>query len=88
MRRIALLLALVLVALPLAAHAQWSDDPLVNLAIADRPSEQVVPKIAATADGGCYVAWFDLASGNYDVYLQHLDAAGNALWAHNGILVS
>ena len=64
MRRIALLLALVLVALPLAAHAQWSDDPLVNLAIADRPSEQVVPKIAATADGGCYVAWFDLASGN------------------------
>jgi hypothetical protein len=70
------------------AHAQWPDDPAVNLAIADRPAEQVVPKIASTSDGGCYVCWFDLASGNYDVYLQHLDNQGNEVWEHNGILVS
>jgi hypothetical protein len=83
------ILALVLIAvLPAAALAVWPADPLVNLAIADRPSDQVVPKIAARADGGCYVGWFDLASGNYDVYLQRLDAAGNEQWPHNGILIS
>jgi len=69
-------------------NAQWPDDPAINLSIADRPAEQVVPKIASTSDGGCYVCWFDLASGNYDVYLQYLDNQGMEVWAHNGILVS
>lgn len=69
--------------------AQWATNPLVNLSIADRtPSEQVIPKVAATADGGCYVGWFDHASGNYDVYLQRLDAQGVEQWAHNGVLIS
>jgi len=70
------------------ASAQWSGDRYVNLSIADRGYEQVVPKVAATPDGGCYVAWFDQASGNYDVYLQRHDAGGNEMWPHNGILVS
>ncbi|MBU1700363.1 MAG: hypothetical protein KJ970_11950 [Candidatus Eisenbacteria bacterium] len=69
-------------------QAQWSQDAGVNLAIADRPSDQVTPKVAGTSTGGCYVAWFDLASGSYDVYLQHLDAEGFELWAHNGLLIS
>ena len=86
MRRI--VVALALLALPFAASAQWSADPLVNLSIADRASEQVVPKIAATGDGGCLVAWHDLASGNYDIYLQRLDVEGQEMWAHNGIAVS
>ncbi len=70
------------------SFAQWPTDPSTNLSIADRSSEQVIPKVAATSDGGCYVGWFDHASGNYDVYLQRLDAAGNEVWPHNGILVS
>ncbi len=70
------------------ATAQWSSDPALNFAIADRTSEQVLPKIAPTADGGLYVGWFDLASGNYDVYLQRLDRDGMEQWPHNGILVS
>ena len=86
MKRI--LIVIILLGLPLPAAAQWSSDPLLNLSIADRASEQVVPKIAAAPDGSCYVAWFDHASGNYDVYLQRLDAAGNEQWAHNGIAVS
>lgn len=85
--RKAIALALLLT-LPAAALGAWSSDPQVNLVIADRAGEQTVPKIAVRADGGCYVAWFDNTSGNYDVYLQRLDAAGNELWPHNGILVS
>ncbi|MGE3165550.1 MAG: hypothetical protein AB7O52_11635 [Planctomycetota bacterium] len=70
------------------SDAQWSTDPASNLAIADRVSEQVLPKVAATADGGCYVGWFDLAAGSYDVYLQRLDPQGGELWPHNGVLIS
>lgn len=79
-----------LAALTVAAsvEAQWSTNPATNLAIADRPADQVLPKIASTTDGGSYIAWFDHASGNFDVYLQRLDAQGNELWPHNGILVS
>ena len=70
------------------AWGQWSSDPLVNLAIADRTGEQLDPKIHATSDGGCYVSWFDDSAGGYDPYLQRLDPDGNELWAHNGVLVA
>ncbi len=71
-----------------AAQAQWSDDPATNLVIADRANEQVQTKLASTADGGCYISWFDNAASGYDLYLQRLDAAGNEQWAHNGVLVA
>lgn len=70
------------------AGAQWSSNPNLNLAIADRSGEQVQPKVAATSDGGCYISWFDNSTGGYDVYLQRLDAGGNEQWMHNGILLA
>jgi len=87
--RLALAAALALLLLLTApAAAQWPSDPGANLAIADRTSEQVIPKIASAPDNGTYVGWFDLAAGSYDVYLQRLNAAGVEQWPHNGILVS
>jgi len=77
---------LFLVVFSSIATAQWSNDPAVNLAIGDRTGDQVQPKIAPTADGGCYISWFDNSSSGYDVYLQRLDAAGNEHWSHNGLL--
>lgn len=71
-----------------AALAQWPSDPAVNLPIAVLASEQAVPKIAATSDGGCYVGWYDLSYGSYAICLQRLDPAGRELWPHNGIPVS
>ncbi|MBI5363249.1 MAG: hypothetical protein HZA53_08725 [Planctomycetes bacterium] len=76
----------LLLALPL--HAQWSSDPNANLAIGDRPADQVNAKIAADGQGGTWIGWFDHASGNYDVYVQHVDAYGVESFAHNGLLVS
>ncbi len=71
-----------------AALGQWSDDPAANLVLADRSGEQVQTKIVPTADGGCYVSWFDNSAGGYDVYLQRLDVAGVEQWPHNGVLVA
>ncbi len=80
-------LLLCMLSIP-AEAAGWSDDPTKNLAIADLGGDQVIPLVASTSDGGIYVAWFDDASGNYDVYLQRLDASGNEQWAHDGIRIS
>ncbi len=73
--------------LPAHAHAQWSDDSTIHLVVADGPGEQVQPKIVPTDDGGCYISWFTSNAG-YDVRLQRLDADGNEMWAHNGILIA
>ncbi|MEZ5965135.1 MAG: hypothetical protein R3F56_14975 [Planctomycetota bacterium] len=80
--------AVLTLALVLPVAGQWSNNPVQNLAVGDRAGEQAVAKIATAADGGCYVAWFDNQSGNYDVYLQRLDAGGVEQWPHNGVLVS
>lgn len=69
------------------AHAEWSTDPASNLIVSDQPSTQFYPQIAATPDGGFYVAWQDDFNNSYDVHLQRLDAAGNEVFAHNGIRI-
>ncbi len=80
--------ALVLLALVSTAQAQWSPDSTANLQICDLTGEQVLPKIASTSDGGCFISWFDQRSGSYCVYLQRLDYQGNPQFPDGGILVS
>jgi hypothetical protein len=70
------------------SQAAWPTDPLVNLPVVDRAGEQVVPKLAATQFGSSYIGWYDNSSGNYDIWLQHLDSLGDEEWPHNGILIS
>jgi hypothetical protein len=90
MKRISRLALLTLTALSTQIlFAQWSSDASQNLLICDHNGEQALPKIAPTSDGCCYICWYDLSSGNYDVYLQRLDADGIPQWADPcGILVS
>ncbi len=74
--------------LPVAGITGWSNDPALNLLIADRSGEETQAKILPRADGGFYVSWFDNTDGGYDVRLQRLDGEGRELWPHNGILVA
>ena len=87
-RRNVLLAALLVLATAGTAHGQWSDNPATNLVIADASGEQVQVKVVSTADGGCYVSWFDNSTGGYDVFLQRLSAAGVEQWAQGGVLVA
>lgn len=70
------------------AGAQWSTDPMNPLVIGGGPNEQVQAKVRPTADGGCWIAWFDNAAGGYDVRVQRLDRAGVAQLAAGGVLVA
>ncbi|MBK6765254.1 MAG: T9SS type A sorting domain-containing protein [bacterium] len=81
--------ALLILLCTLSALAQWPTDPSQNLLICDHTGEQALPKTAATSDGGCYIAWQDLSSGNYDIYLQLLDENGVPQWDNPcGLLIS
>ncbi|MCA8973446.1 MAG: hypothetical protein KDC98_01930 [Planctomycetes bacterium] len=82
-----------LLALADPAQAQWSSTSAANLAIGDGAGDQVQAKVVPTADGGCYISWFDSDPNGspafgYDVRLQRLDAGGHELWPHRGILVA
>jgi hypothetical protein len=84
------LFGLLSLIVPSFALAQWSSDPMVNLGVAVKPSDQVQPKIRPAPGGGCYISWFDNdPNGNppfgYDVFLQKLDASGVAQFAEGGI---
>ena len=81
--------ALALCALfAMPVDAQWSGDPANNLVVADIVNGNTQPKIVAAPDSGFYVSWFDNIGNGFDIHLQKLDAGGNELWAHNGILVA
>ncbi|MGH8173530.1 MAG: hypothetical protein ACREPX_10295 [Rhodanobacteraceae bacterium] len=80
------LMLCALVATP--AHAQWSSDPANNLIVADIVNGNTQPKIVAAADGGFYVSWLDNIGAGFDILLQKLDATGNEVWAHNGVVVA
>lgn len=68
----------LLLFMPCAAQAQWSQDPAQNLGIGVSTGDQAIPKICATSDGGCYISWFDNRSGDYCVYMQRLNSVGEA----------
>ncbi|MDA0802993.1 MAG: hypothetical protein O2819_04460 [Planctomycetota bacterium] len=71
-----------------SVHADWSTDAAADNGICTATGEQTQPKIVPDGQGGCYISWFDNRIGGYDVYLQRMDAMGNAMWAANGVLVA
>lgn len=73
---------------PQGSSSQWSTNPQVNLQICDVNQAQLLPKIAGTSDGGCFISWFDSRTGQMRVYLQRLNAQGMKQFASDGLLVS
>jgi hypothetical protein len=77
-----------------SAWGQWSSDPSVNLALADKPSnDQVQPKVKPLPNGQWFVSWFDADPNSpppvgYDVYLQRLSATGVEQFPHDGLMIA
>lgn len=51
-------------------------------------NDQIQPKLGVASDGGTMLAWFDNASGGYDVRANRFDQTGAALWGANGVLIA
>jgi len=63
----------------------WAAD---GLALCAASGDQDSPCAVSDGSGGAIVAWTDLRSGfTYDVYAQHVDAAGTIAWAADGLSV-
>src|SRR5258705_3394047 len=59
--------------LTVAGARAWGD---TGVAICVAPGDQLAPAIAPDGAGGAVIAWYDLRSGNRDIYAQRVDAAG------------
>jgi hypothetical protein len=95
MKSLRLLLAVALTfGFASTAWAQWSSDPLQNLALSDiMNADQVQPKVLALPDNSWWVSWFNANPNDpppigYDVYIQHLNANGFEQFPHDGLQVA
>lgn len=91
------LIILVVLSIAVSASAQWSNTTNQFYDSLHTPVSNVIgvqknPIILNSyPDGGYFVIWEDernLATTKQDIYAQKYDAAGNALWAANGVPVA
>jgi len=82
MRPSALVLLLLLVALPMTVLAAWPPDgsPL-SLA----PNNQQYPTIVTDGASGAIVAWQDARNGTADIYVRKVTSTGVAQWTADGV---
>jgi hypothetical protein len=67
-----------------ASAVQWTAN---GVAICTATSDQLNPTIVSDGTGGAIITWYDLRSGNYDIYSQRVNAAGAAQWPANGAAI-
>ena len=59
-----------------------------GVAVCTAGNDQLNPRLESDGAGGAILTWQDKRGGaSYDIYSQHLDASGTALWAANGLLI-
>lgn len=76
------LIALLSLAAP-TAHA-WPHPPNVNVKL-PTAAYAVQPRIVSDGAGGYFAVFCDYRNFNFDIFVQHFDAAGRELWTPNGV---
>jgi hypothetical protein len=56
-----------------------------GVAVCTATSTQYNPSICADGAGGAVIAWQDSRSGNFDIYVQRVNASGAPQWTANGV---
>jgi hypothetical protein len=82
-------LTAAMIGLALLASAQWSADPAAPMVVCAAPNDQRFLSAIADADSGYFVFWSDqrVLQGRGQLYGQHFDSEGHALWTANGKLL-
>ena len=78
---------ILILAVTLSTHAQWSNDPTVNTPICKAANNQIIPQIITDGAGGTIIAWADKRGGEWDIYAQRINAAGMVQWTENGVAI-
>ncbi len=75
--------------MPSFLWAQWNNNPAINTPVCVTTGSQTPGDICIDGSGGALIVWGDSRSGttNPDIYIQHLDSTGTALWTTNGVPV-
>ncbi|MEO5584855.1 MAG: hypothetical protein ABIQ75_05320, partial [Flavobacteriales bacterium] len=71
------------------SQAQWSMDPAAPMVLCNAENAQSGLKVISDGSGGWYAFWSDARANASlsQLYGQHLDVHGNALWTANGMLI-
>lgn len=65
-----------------AGTPQWTAN---GVALCTAAGAQQAPTLVSDGSSGAIVTWFDGRSGDYDIYAQHISAAGAPQWTANGV---
>ena len=57
---------------------------LNGIPVCNETGTQETPDMCTDGSGGVFVVWSDKRGATWDIYAQHIDAGGNALWTLNG----
>jgi hypothetical protein len=90
MKNIMLLLILtgfLVIGSSVKGYCQWTDDPMVNTTISDKPVIYGAPLIAETPEGKYIITWFG-GESNPNLNLQILNHDGTEVMPNSGIVVS
>lgn len=63
---------------------QWLAD---GAPICTAPGNQNYPMITTDGAGGAFIGWWDMRSGDFNIYAQRIDLAGNVQWGNNGLAI-
>jgi hypothetical protein len=64
--------------------AHWSD---LGATFCDVAAIAEGPRVVADGAGGAFATWSDGRNGPFDVYVQHVTAAGTSAWTPDGVAV-
>ncbi|MEP9409941.1 MAG: hypothetical protein HRF42_00795 [Candidatus Brocadia sp.] len=62
----------------------WLDN---GIPVCTAAGNQNYPVITSDGVGGVIIAWWDMRSGEFNIYAQRIDLAGNVLWGKDGLTV-
>ena len=66
----------------------WTRNPGQNTPVCTADFDQKSPQLAADGSGGAVIVWEDSRKGgDYDIYVQRIDASGAPFWTADGVAI-
>lgn len=66
----------------------WDREHTENVPISTATGDQRDPQLISDGAGGAIIVWEDRRNGNFDIYVQRVNASGAVQWAAGGVAIS